>query len=226
MTKRELSLGLGVPLSLDFKDSPQDVMTLITVSDGASEKSLLISQRGMISVDADNYLRAPKERLRPKKQGRREIMAAGMQGAGWFFAAVLLSFVALTTTGIISAQVILTGSMEPALSPGDVVIELSADRKSPQVGDIVTYVGKRIDGSTVGTFTHRVIGFDEKNNLITQGDNNPSPDTQRPTTEDLVGVALFSIPMVGSLLSPKMLMMFLLSGFGIWLIVDAFRNED
>jgi signal peptidase I len=116
--------------------------------------------------------------------------------------------------------------MEPALSPGDVVIELSADRKSPQVGDIVTYVGKRIDGSTVGTFTHRVIGFDEKNNLITQGDNNPSPDTQRPTTEDLVGVALFSIPMVGSLLSPKMLMMFLLSGFGIWLIVDAFRNED
>jgi signal peptidase len=201
-------------------------MTLITVSDGASEKSLLISQRGMISVDADNYLRAPKERLRPKKQGRREIMAAGMQGAGWFFAAVLLSFVALTTTGIISAQVILTGSMEPALSPGDVVIELSADRKSPQVGDIVTYVGKRIDGSTVGTFTHRVIGFDEKNNLITQGDNNPSPDTQRPTTEDLVGVALFSIPMVGSLLSPKMLMMFLLSGFGIWLIVDAFRNED
>jgi signal peptidase I len=211
---------------LDFKDAPQDVMTLITVSDGASEKSLLISQRGMISVDADNYLRAPKERLRPKKQGRREIMAAGMQGAGWFFAAVLLSFVALTTTGIISAQVILTGSMEPALSPGDVVIELSADRKSPQVGDIVTYVGKRIDGSTVGTFTHRVIGFDEKNNLITQGDNNPTPDTQRPTTEDLVGVALFSIPMVGSLLSPKMLMMFLLSGFGIWLIVDAFRNED
>jgi signal peptidase I len=226
MTKRELSLGLGIPLSLDFKDSPQDAMTLITVSDGESEKSLLISPRGMINVDADSYLRAPKERLRPKRQGRKEIVAAGLQGAGWFFAAILLSFVALTTTGIISAQVILTGSMEPALAPGDVVIELSADRKSPQVGDIVTYVGKRIDGSSVGTFTHRVIGFDEKNNLITQGDNNPTPDTQHPTKEDLVGVALFSIPMIGSLLSPKMLMMLLLAGFGLWLIVDAFRNED
>jgi signal peptidase I len=226
MSKRELSLGLGVPLSLDFKDSPADAMTLITVSDGENEKSLLISQRGIISVDADNYLRAPKERLRPKRQGAREILGAGLQGAGWFFAAILLSFVSLTATGIISAKVILTDSMQPTLAPGDVVIEIDSDRKNPKVGDIVTYVGKRIDGSSVGTFTHRVIGFDEKNNLITQGDNNPSPDTQRPTKEDLVGVALFSIPMIGSLLSPKMLMMLLLAGFGLWLIVDAFRNED
>jgi signal peptidase I len=226
MSKRELSLGLGVPLSLDFKDSPADAMTLITVSDGQSEKSLLISQRGMINVDADNYLRAPKERLRPKRQGHKEFLKAGMQGAGWFFAAILLTFVSLSATGIVTAQVILTGSMEPTLSPGDVVIELSADRKNPKVGDIVTYVGRRIDGTTVGTFTHRVIGFDEKNNLIMQGDANPTPDTQRPVKEDLVGVALFSIPMVGSLLSPKMLMMLLLAGFGLWLIVDAFRRED
>jgi signal peptidase I len=226
MSKRELSLGLGVPLSLDFKDSPADAMTLITVSDGLSEKSLLISQRGMINVDADNYLRAPKERLRPKRQGHKEFLKAGMQGAGWFFAAILLTFVSLSATGIVTAQVILTGSMEPTLSPGDVVIELSADRKNPKVGDIVTYVGRRIDGTTVGTFTHRVIGFDEKNNLITQGDANPTPDTQHPVKEDLVGVALFSIPMVGSLLSPKMLMMLLLAGFGLWLIVDAFRRED
>jgi len=226
MSKRELSLGLGVPLSLDFKDSPADAMTLITVSDGTSEKSLLISQRGMINVDADSYLRAPKERLRPKRQGRREILAAGLQGAGWFFAAILLSFVSLTATGFVSAQVVLTESMEPTLSPGDVVLELKADRKNPKVGDIVTYVGKRIDGTTVGTFTHRVIGFDEKNNLITQGDANPTPDTQHPTKEDLVGVALFTIPMIGSLLSPKILMMLLLAGFGLWLIVDAFRSED
>jgi signal peptidase I len=211
---------------LDFKDSPADAMTLITVSDGESEKSVLISQRGMVNVDADNYLRAPKERLRPKRQGRREIFGAALQGAGWFFAAVLLSFVSLSATGIISAKVILTGSMEPTLSPGDVVIELDADRKSPKVGDIVTYIGKRIDGTSVGTFTHRVIGFDEKNNLITQGDANPSPDTQHPTREDLVGVALFSIPMIGSLFSPKMFMMLLLAGFGLWLIVDAFRSED
>jgi signal peptidase I len=116
--------------------------------------------------------------------------------------------------------------MEPSLSPGDVVIAINPDRKTPEVGDIVTYIGKRLDGSSVGTFTHRVIGFDEKNNLIMQGDANPSPDTQHPTKEDLVGIALFSIPMIGSLLSPKMIMMLLLAGFGIWLIVDAFRNED
>jgi hypothetical protein len=226
MSKRELSLGLGVPLSLDFKESPADAMALITVSDGQSEKSVLVSQRGMVSIDADKYLQAPKERLRPKKDFRKDIAQAGIQGAGWFFAALLLTFVSLTTTGLMKAEIVLTGSMEPALSPGDVVLELSPDRKEPKVGDIATYLGKRMDGSVVGKFTHRVIGLDEKNNYILQGDANPTADVQHPTKEEITGVAFFVIPMIGSLLSPKMLMMLLLAGFGLWLIVDAFRNED
>jgi signal peptidase I len=226
MTKRELSLGLGVPLSLDFRDAPHDAMTLITVSDGASEKSVLVSPRGMVSIDADNYLKAPKERLRPKRYSNIEIGKAFLHGASWFFAAVLLTFVSLTATGIVKAQVILTESMEPTLSPGDVVLELPPSRKLPQVGDIATYLGKRIDGSVVGTFTHRVIGQDEKLNYILQGDANPTPDTQHPALADIVGVVFLTIPKIGVLLSPKMLMMMLLAGFGLWLIVDAFRDED
>jgi signal peptidase I len=226
MSKRELSLGLGVPLSLDFKESPSDAMALITVSDGQSEKSVLVSQRGMVSIDADKYLQAPKERLRPKRDLRKEIAQAGLQGAGWFFAAVLLTFVSLTTTGLMKAEIVLTGSMEPTLSPGDVVLELAPSKKTPQVGDIATYLGKRMDGTVVAKFTHRVIGQDEKNNYIFQGDANPTADTQHPTKEEITGVAFLVIPLVGSLLSPKMLMMLLLAGFGIWLIVDAFRNED
>ncbi|MEY3876088.1 MAG: hypothetical protein RIR50_1259 [Pseudomonadota bacterium] len=226
MTKRELSLGLGVPLSLDFRNAPQDAMTLITVSDGTSEKSVLVSPRGMVSIDADNYLKAPKERLRPSKRNNLEIGKALLQGAGWFFAAILLTFVSLTSTGVIKAQVILTNSMEPTLHPGDVVIELTPKHKEPQVGDIATYLGKRLDGTVVGTFTHRIIGQDEKLNYIFQGDANDSADTQHPTSAEIVGVYLFMIPKIGILLSPKMLMMLLLAGFGIWLIVDAFRNED
>jgi signal peptidase I len=226
MTKRELSLGLGVPLSLDFKDAPHDAMTLITVSNGESEKSVLVSPRGMVAIDADNYLKAPKERLRPKHAGKKEVGKAALKGASWFFAAILLTFVSLTATGIMKAQVILTGSMEPTLSPGDVVLEFTPAHKEPKVGDIATYLGKRMDGSVVGTFTHRIIGQDEKLNYIFQGDANPTPDTQHPTIKEIVGVALFSIPKIGMLLSPKMLMMLLLAGFGIWLIVDALRNED
>jgi len=226
MSKRELSLGLGVPLSLDFKESPLDAMALITVSDGLSEKSVLISQRGMVSIDADKYLQAPKERLRPKRDFRREIAKAGVQGAGWFFAALLLTFVSLTTTGLLQAEVVLTGSMEPTLNPGDVVLELTPSHKVPKVGDIATYLGKRMDGSVVAKFTHRIIGKDEKNNYIFQGDANPTADVQHPTINEITGVSILVIPKVGTLLSPKILMMLLLAGFGIWLIVDAFRNED
>jgi signal peptidase I len=226
MSKRELSLGLGVPLSLDFKESPSDAMALITVSDGQSEKSVLISQRGMVSIDADKYLQAPKERLRPKRDFRKDLAQAGLQGAGWFFAALLLTFVSLTTTGLMKAEIVLTGSMEPALSPGDVVLELTPEHKVPKVGDIATYLGKRLDGSVVAKFTHRIIGQDEKNNYIFQGDANPTADTQHPKIDEITGVSFLVIPMVGTLLSPKILMMLLLAGFGIWLIVDAFRNED
>jgi signal peptidase I len=180
----------------------------------------------MVSIDADKYLQAPKERLRPKRDFRKEIAKAGLQGAGWFFATILLTFVSLTTTGLVNAEIVLTASMEPTLSPGDVVLELSPDRMNPEVGDIATYLGKRLDGSVVGKFTHRVIGLDEKNNYILQGDANPTADTQHPTKDEITGVAFLVIPMIGSLLSPKILMMMLLAGFGIWLIVDAFRNED
>jgi hypothetical protein len=112
------------------------------------------------------------------------------------------------------------------LSPGDVVLELAPGTKNPRVGDIATYLGKRLDGSVVAKFTHRIIGQDEKNNYIFQGDANPTADTQHPTKEEITGVAFLVIPMVGTLLSPKILMMLLLAGFGIWLIVDAFRDED
>jgi signal peptidase I len=116
--------------------------------------------------------------------------------------------------------------MEPTLSPGDVVIELDADRKSPKVGDIVTYIGKRIDGTSVGTFTHRVIGFDEKNNLITQGDANPSPDVQRPTIPDINGVIFLVIPFIGRLLTREALFILVPCVFGFWLVIDALKNES
>ena len=226
MTKREISLGLGIPLSLNLGESPSDSMALITISDGESEKSVLVSHRGVRHIDADRYLEAPKERLRPKHAVKRDIAAAAMQGAGWFLAAVLLTFVSLTATGLMKAQVILTSSMSPTINPGDIVLELSPDRIKPQVGSIATYVGKRMDGSVVATFTHRIVGIDEKGNYIFKGDANKDADVQHPTIDEIEGVKFLLIPKVGSLLSPRMIMMLLLAGFGIWLIVDAFRRED
>mgnify|MGYP007053435057 CR=1 FL=1 len=40
-----------------------------------------------------------------------------------------------------------------------------------------------------------------------KGDNNPTPDVQKPKLEDISGVVFFVIPYVGKLMTMKMLIM-------------------
>lgn len=85
--------------------------------------------------------------------------------------------------------VILSGSMEPTVSPGDVVIvDASA---AIAVGDIITFD----DGKEVPT-THRVVGI-EDGQYVTQGDANQNPDTQRVAPGDVLGGVTLTIPFIG-----------------------------
>jgi signal peptidase I len=113
--------------------------------------------------------------------------------------------------------------MLPAIKPGDIVISVGANLKSPKVGDVVTYIGKKFDGTPVAPFTHRVIGGDLTSGLVVKGDNNESADVQRPVLNDLQGVVLFTIPIIGLLLTPQNLTLILFAFFGLWLIFDSFR---
>jgi hypothetical protein len=74
-------------------------------------------------------------------------------------------------------------------------------------------------------FTHRIIGGDPINGFLMKGDNNPSPDVQRPKTEDISGVVFFVVPFIGKLLSLKMLMILIPVGVGIWLILDTLKGD-
>ena len=94
----------------------------------------------------------------------------------------------------------------------------------PKVGDVVAYTGRRFDGTEVGTFTHRIIGGDAVNGFIMKGDNNPSPDVQRPKVVDVRGVVVFKLPFIGKILNPKMLIILVPIVFGIWLVLDALRD--
>jgi hypothetical protein len=86
-------------------------------------------------------------------------------------------------TKTFSARVVLTGSMVPAINPGDVILVVNDKIKSPTLGDVVVYTGSRFDGTKVADFSHRIIGGSESKGWIVQGDANPSPDTQRPTSK-------------------------------------------
>ncbi|MGW2258113.1 signal peptidase I [Streptomyces sp. NPDC001780] len=94
-----------------------------------------------------------------------------------------------------TAGVVQSGSMRPALTPGDVVLYQPPSRdRPPAVGHIVLVRDPTRPGRLL---THRVHQVRPDNALITKGDANPAPDSTpvRPTA--LQGVARFRVPWIG-----------------------------
>jgi len=224
MRTAEISELLSIPIKwIEPKKTKRDAMALITVTSGNSEKSVLISPRGLMQVDANNYVLAPEEREDLKKSIFTQIVKRLFQIATWSMLTCLAMFTIVLATDTTQARVVLTDSMSPTIKPGDVVISVSPKLKSPKVGDVVTYVGRKFDGTPVASFTHRIVGGNPRSGLIVKGDNNQNADVQRPLLSDIKGVVIFTIPFVGLLLTPQNLTLILFTFFGLWLIFDSFR---
>jgi signal peptidase len=148
-----------------------------------------------------------------------------MKYLGYALSAVLISFSVLSASGFMKARIVLTGSMEPVISAGDIVLLAPAPRTQPKLGDIAAYTARRFSGESVGIFTHRIIGGDPVNGWVMKGDANPSPDIQKPKAADMNGVVFFVIPWIGKLMSPKMLMILIPVVVGIWLIFDTLKGD-
>jgi signal peptidase I len=221
-----LQSRLGVPLEWVHGYPSRDAMTLVTVSNSQGEKSVLISSRGIREVDSTEYVIAPKERVIAQRHPIKDAAQLVTKVAGWALVSMLLVFTGANVTGFVDSRIVLTGSMVPAINPGDLVISTSPTRLAPEKGDVVIYTGKKFDGSTVASFAHRIIGGDAVSGFEVKGDNNPDPDVQKPVLSEIEGVIFLTIPLVGKLLSPQVFILLLLCGFGIWLIVDAFRDEE
>ncbi len=92
---------------------------------------------------------------------------------------------------------VLTGSMEPHLNPGDIVV-IKKDN-GIQVNDVITY--KNPENIYV---THRVVDVVEKNNEIlfqTRGDANNIVDQDFVSSDQLLGSYVFSIPKIGYIIN-------------------------
>lgn len=112
-----------------------------------------------------------------------------------------LALVGLITAGVLAlasgriGYVSTAGvSMEPTYSAGDLVL-VSRDGDYG-VGDAVAYR----DPGTGGTVLHRIIGGDEGDGFVLQGDNNHSIDPHEPTADELTGGAIAHVPSVGGVL--------------------------
>lgn len=93
-------------------------------------------------------------------------------------------------------QVVLSGSMEPALPVGSVILVRPVDPQAVSVGDIVTY---RPQGAT-DFVTHRVVEVNREGSDLsfrTQGDANKAPDPAAVAPDAVEGRVWTSIPYLG-----------------------------
>lgn len=107
--------------------------------------------------------------------------------------AAVAPFVVFAVPQVVGADegfVVLSGSMEPALSPGDVVI---LDASTPiRAGDVITY---QTAGSSAPT-THRVIS-EAESGFETKGDANENTDAGTVPPEAVIGEVVLVIPLIG-----------------------------
>ena len=97
------------------------------------------------------------------------------------------------------AVTVLSGSMEPTLHVGAVVVDRPLPPSGVAVGDIITFTSRRPETGASRVVTHRVIGVEAGPVFRTKGDANPTADPTPVPIADVRGVEWYSIPLVGGL---------------------------
>lgn len=95
-----------------------------------------------------------------------------------------------------AALTVLTGSMEPTFSPGDMVVSAPADRY--EIGDVVTFQPESDDPALI---THRVVAIREMPGgleYVTRGDANGADD-EPIVAAQVMGTVHYAVPYVGHL---------------------------
>jgi signal peptidase I len=190
------------------------------------ERSAYISSHGVTEIQAGQLVDAAPEVQAEVSKRKYAVIQRAMTISGYSIAIVLLMFSGLSFGGVVKARIVLTGSMEPAISPGDIIITTPITRKEPMVGDVIAYQAKRFNGENVAVFSHRIISGDLQSGFVVKGDANKSPDNQKPKAPDILGVVIFVIPFLGNILTPKALFLLVPCIFGLWLIMDAMKSVE
>ncbi len=84
--------------------------------------------------------------------------------------------------------IVRTGSMVPAINPGDIVFTGPADKIAP--GTIITF---DVSGETV---THRIVSI-SGDQILTKGDANKTADASPINKSAIKGTYLFRVPAIG-----------------------------
>lgn len=125
----------------------------------------------------------------------------GESPISWMITSVLSIGIIWFSVGVfpIYPSVIATGSMEPMIKPGDIIlVKKIVDMEginSLKVGDVIQFKRDSI------LISHRIIDVinDEEEGLgfKTKGDNNSGPDSDLVKPEDIKGIIVYTVPKLG-----------------------------
>ena len=105
--------------------------------------------------------------------------------------ALLLIVSVLPVTGNIKFMIVQSGSMEPEIKTGSIVMTKPSSEYN--VGDIITFGPY---SRTKAPTTHRIVEV-KNGTYITKGDRNNAPDVKPVTQKEIIGKVVFDVPYLG-----------------------------
>jgi signal peptidase len=122
---------------------------------------------------------------------RKIIKIATIISIATIIAIFLLFYRPVSLAGDTRYEPVYTGSMEPAIPVGSVVVIKPVDPETLKIGDIICF---KLSQPT--SITHRIINITDQG-FITKGDANNAPDQWIVKNENVIGKAIFTIPFIG-----------------------------
>ncbi len=148
----------------------------------------------------------------PTRRYARTRLAAGLIGRSWLW--FIMGCLLVTLVPMLFGwrpYVIESGSMEPRISIGDVVLAapVAAADRNELLGRVTVFDSPEIPGKVI---THRVVRFDGPK-IVTKGDANPTVDSAKITMSSVRGLGRLLVRWVG------LPVIWLKTGQWLWLLL-------
>lgn len=219
----DLSEKLGSPLSLDRNNPSDSVLITIKSPEGFVNTAVIGPFSDKIDSAPSYFAQGPAKK---KSNYFKKIIKVTTNTLLIIFGLMATTLVVGKFTGIAEARIVMTGSMQPSIYPGDMIFAVSDNYIKPKLNDVVIYQAKRFDGEVVAPFAHRIVGGDAKTGWITKGDANEQADVQKPNSEDITGVVILTIPNVGLFLNIRSLIFLSVIVISIYLTKEILRGTN
>ncbi|TSD49272.1 MULTISPECIES: signal peptidase I [Rhodococcus] len=134
-----------------------------------------------------------------------------------------------------TAYTVLTGSMEPTMPPGTLIVVKPTPNEDLATGDVITFQPVSGDPAVV---THRIEGIyytgEGERRIHTRGDNNPIADSWSLVPEQIRGRVIYSVPQLGRVntvingQSRSILVTgtaVALGGYAVWMVISGLLDK-